>query len=43
MGKGRWGYVGGGYRFVTFKKGYSDVEQIDTAIEGGFLKMGITF
>lgn len=43
MGKGRWGYVGGGYRFVTFKKGYSDVEQIDTAIEGGYLKMGIIF
>ncbi|MEJ2717761.1 MAG: hypothetical protein P8182_11565 [Deltaproteobacteria bacterium] len=42
MGKGRWGYIGGGYRFITFKKGYSEVEQIDTAIEGGFLKMGIT-
>jgi hypothetical protein len=43
MGNGRWGYLGGGYRYVTFKKGYNDFKQIDTALEGGYLKMGFFF
>jgi hypothetical protein len=43
MGNGRWGYLGGGYRFVNFKKGYSDFKQIDTTIEGGYLKLGFIF
>jgi hypothetical protein len=43
MGNGRWGYLAGGYRFVQFKKGYSDFKYIDTSIEGGFLKMGLVF
>lgn len=43
MGKQRSGYIEGGYRFVTFKKNYSDVRQIDTAIEGGYLQMGFVF
>lgn len=43
MGNGRWGYLGGGYRFVTFKKGYNDFKQIDTALEGGYLKAGLVF
>ena len=43
MGSGRWGYMAGGYRFVTFKKGYSDAMRIDTALEGGYLKMGLVF
>jgi len=43
MGSGRWGYLAGGYRFVTFKKGYSDAVRIDTALEGGYLKMGFVF
>jgi len=43
MGNGRWGYLGGGYRFVTFKKGYNDFKQIDTALEGGYLKAGFVF
>ncbi len=43
MGSGRWGYMAGGYRYVTFKKGYSDAKRIDTALEGGYLKMGLVF
>jgi len=43
MGNGRWGYLEGGYRYLTFKKGYSDFKQIDTCMEGGFLKMGFLF
>jgi len=43
MGNGRWGYLEGGYRFLTFKKGYSDFKQIDTTIEGGYMKMGFVF
>jgi hypothetical protein len=43
MGNGRWGYLEGGYRYLTFKKGYSDFKQIDTSIEGGYLKMGFVF
>ncbi len=43
MGKGRWGSLGGGYRYVNFKKGYNDFRQIDTTIEGGYLKMALIF
>ena len=43
LGSGRWGYVGAGYRYVTFKKGYSEFKQIDTSLEGGYLKMAFIF
>ena len=43
MGNGRWGSLGGGYRYVTFKKGYNDFKQIDTSLEGGYLKMALVF
>ena len=43
MGNGRWGYLGAGYRYVTFKKGYNDFKQIDTSLEGGYLKMALIF
>ncbi len=43
MGKGRWGSLGAGYRYVSFKKGYSDFKQIDTSLEGGYLKMALVF
>jgi hypothetical protein len=43
MGNGRWGSLGAGYRYVTFKKGYSDFKQIDTSLEGGYLKMALVF
>jgi hypothetical protein len=43
MGNGRWGYLGGGYRYVSFKKGYNDFKQIDTSLEGGYLKMAFIF
>jgi len=43
MNNGRWGYVRGGYRYLTYKKTYSDVRMIDTAMEGGFLAVGVVF
>jgi hypothetical protein len=43
MNSGRWGYVKGGYRYVTYKKKYSDANMIDTAMDGGFLQMGFVF
>lgn len=43
MSSGRWGYVKGGYRFMTFKKKSSDVRLVDTAMEGGFVQMGFVF
>ncbi len=43
LGNGRWGYLGGGYRYVSFKKGYNDFKQIDTSLEGGYLKMAFIF
>jgi hypothetical protein len=43
LGKGRWGYLAGGYRYLTYKKGYSDFYQLDTAMEGGYLRMGFIF
>lgn len=43
MNSGRWGYVKGGYRLVTFKKKSSDFNLIDTSLEGGFVQMGFVF
>jgi hypothetical protein len=40
---GRWGFVKGGYRYVTFKKKYSDVKLTDTAMDGGFVQVGLVF
>lgn len=43
LNNGRWGYVKGGYRYVSYKKKYSDAKLIDTCLEGGFLQMGLVF
>jgi hypothetical protein len=43
LNNGRWGFVKGGYRYVTYKKKYSDLKMMDTAMDGGFLQMGIVF
>ncbi len=43
MNRGRWGYLAGGYRFLTYKKKLSDIKEIDTAAEGGYLQMGFIF
>lgn len=43
MNNGRWGFIKGGYRYLTFKKKYSDAKMIDTAMDGGFLQMGVVF
>ncbi len=43
MNNGRWGFVKGGYRYMTFKKKYSDVRSFDTAMDGGFVQMGFLF
>jgi hypothetical protein len=43
MRKGRWGFVSGGYKYATYKKKYSDYKELDTSMEGGFLKMGFIF
>jgi hypothetical protein len=43
LNSGRWGYVKGGYRFVSYKKNYNDYKKWDTALEGGFLQMGLIF
>lgn len=43
LNNGRWGYVKGGYRYLTYKKGYSDVRLTDTTLEGGFLQAGLVF
>ena len=43
MNSGRWGDLKGGYRYVTYKKKYSDARMIDTAMDGGFLQMGFVF
>ncbi len=40
---GRSGFVKGGYRYLTYKKKYSDVKMIDTAMDGGFVEMGFVF
>jgi len=43
MNSGRWGYVKGGYRVVTYKKKSSDFHLIDTELAGGFVQMGFVF
>jgi hypothetical protein len=40
---GRWGFIKGGYRYLTFNKKYSDFKLMDTAMEGGFVQMGFIF
>ncbi len=40
---GRTGFVKGGYRYITYKKKYSDAKMIDTAMDGGFVEMGFVF
>ncbi|MBI5252473.1 MAG: hypothetical protein HY912_23510 [Desulfomonile tiedjei] len=43
MNNGRWGFVKGGYRYLTYKKKSSDARMFDMAMEGGFLQMGLVF
>jgi hypothetical protein len=43
LNNGRWGFIKAGYRYLTFKKKYSDVKMMDTAMEGGFLAVGVVF
>jgi hypothetical protein len=43
LNNGRWGFVKGGYRYVTYKKKYSDAKLIDTCLDGGFVQMGLVF
>ena len=43
LNNGRWGFVKGGYRYVTYKKKYSDAKMIDTCLDGGFVQMGSVF
>ncbi|MFH0824628.1 MAG: hypothetical protein V2B18_17880 [Pseudomonadota bacterium] len=43
IGNGRWGYLKGGYRYVSFKKRASELQYSDTAMEGGFLQLGLVF
>ncbi len=43
LNNGRSGYLKGGYRYLTYKKGYSDTKMIDVAMDGGFVEMGFLF
>ncbi|MCX5861177.1 MAG: hypothetical protein WCG29_05285 [Desulfomonile sp.] len=43
MNNGRWGFVKGGYRYLTYKKKYSDIKMMETAMDGGFLEAGFIF
>jgi hypothetical protein len=43
MNNGRWGYVSGGYRYVSLAKKYSEARLIDTTMDGGFVEMGVIF
>ncbi len=43
LNNGRWGYIKGAYRFANYKKGYSDVKSLDTAMEGASIQMGFVF
>ncbi len=40
---GRWGFIKGGYRYLSFNKKYSDFKLMDTTMEGGFVQMGFIF
>ena len=43
MNSRRWGFVKGGYRYLTYKRKSSDARMFDIAMEGGFLQMGLVF
>jgi len=43
LNNGRWGYVKGGYRFLTYKKKFSEVKSFDLAMDGAILQMGLVF
>ena len=43
MNSNRWGFLKGGYRYVTYKRKSSDVRMFDTAMDGGFLQVGLVF
>jgi hypothetical protein len=43
LNNGRSGYVKGGYRYLTYKKGYSESKMIDVAMDGGYVEMGFLF
>lgn len=43
LNNGRSGFLKGGYRYLTYKKGYSDTKMIDVAMDGGFVEMGFLF
>ncbi len=43
LNNGRSGFLKGGYRYLTYKKKYSDAKMIDTAMDGGFVQMGFIF
>jgi len=43
LNNGRWGYIKGGYRLVSFKRKSSDFKMMETDMEGGFLQMGFIF
>ena len=43
LNKKRWGFVKGGYRYLTYKKKSSDARMFDIAMEGGFIQMGLVF
>lgn len=43
LNNGRWGFVKGGYRYISFKKKYSDLKIMETAMDGGFVEAGFIF
>jgi len=43
MNCGRWGFVKGGYRYLTYKKKSNDARMFDIAMEGGFIQTGLVF
>jgi hypothetical protein len=43
MNNGRWGYLSGGYRYVSLNRKYSDARLTDTTMDGGYLQMGLIF
>jgi hypothetical protein len=43
VGPGRWGYVSGGYRYLALNKKYSEAKLLDTALDGGFVQIGLVF
>jgi hypothetical protein len=42
MNCGRWGYLKGGYRYMTFNEDRPDL-RLDTRLEGGFGELGLIF